>query len=317
MLRYLTGFALGLTLSISPAVYAADGTCEVGAYIISLHDIDLAKDSFGADLWFWSTCEQDLRPLDVMDFPTAKQIQTSLSATDYRSGKYWSYVKVSGVFRHDWDMSNFPFDRQILSIEVEHTAAPANEFTYMPDIEGSKPGKDIELDGWGITGFDVTSFIYNYDTAFGDPSVNGKETSDYARMAINTSIERETTIGFFKLTAGVYVSFALALFSFFLGDEIGSRMGLLVGTLFAVLVNQRVAETVLGRVESFTLVDLIHVTAMFFIFAASLVAILHRVPFVQERGYDLSKLDKRAALLSGGLYVIVNALIIGSAAYGN
>lgn len=39
-------------------------------------------------------------------------------------------------------------------------------------------------------------------------------------------------------------------------------MGLLVGVLFAVLVNQRLAGSVLGRVEAFLPVGSIHLVAM-------------------------------------------------------
>jgi len=61
----------GLLLARSASASEPGGprTCEVGAYLISLHDFDFARGSFGADLWLWSTCPSpDLRPLDVMDW---------------------------------------------------------------------------------------------------------------------------------------------------------------------------------------------------------------------------------------------------------
>lgn len=292
----------------------APASCVVGTYVISLYDFDLSGDSFSADFWFWSTCDADLRPLDVMDFPTAKHVVKTLAATSKRGGKYWSYVKVSGVFRYDWDIRNFPFDRHDLLFEIEHTAAPASAFRYMPDRMGSKVNREIALNRWEITDFHIDDYVYVYDTAFGDPAFKDKQVSDYARMTIGASIERRKVIGFFKLTAGVFVSFAFAMLSFFLGAETGSRTGLLVGTLFAVLVNQRVAEAVLGRVEAFTLVDQIHVIAMVFIFAAAFGALLNRT--LNHRGHaELAMtVDRIGAVGSGLLYCAVNGWVIWIAA---
>ena len=282
--------------------------------MISLYEFDLVDDSFSADFWFWSTCDEDLRPLDTMDFPTAKHVERTLPATVQRGDKFWSYVKVSGVFRHNWDVRNFPFDRHELAMEIEHTAAPASQFRYTADVAGSKVNPEIRLDSWRVTDFSVHEYVYLYDTVFGDPAFEGKEVSDYPRMKVEISIERKKMIGFLKLTAGVYIAFAFAMLAFFLGGETGARTGLLVGTLFAVLVNQRVAEAVLGRVEAFTLVDRIHVTAMVFLFAAAFVSLLTRRLHLQGKEQLAARIDRYGVVSSTILYVAVNLLIVWRAA---
>ncbi len=305
-----------IVLMASGGALAGDSTspCTVGAYMISLYDLDMTADSFSADFWFWSTCDTDIRPLDVMDFPGSKRIETRLPASSFRDGLHWSYVKVSGVFRYDWNLRNYPFDRHALTVEIEHTAAPSSIFSYTADRDGSKPGRDIELDGWVISDFTIDEYTYVYDTVFGDPAFSGKDESDYSRLRITTSVHRKSIIGFFKLTAGVYISFSLAMLSFFLWSETGARTGLLVGTLFAVLVNQRVAESVLGRVEAFTLIDQIHVTAMAFIFAAAVGAILIRALVQRDRHELAKKLDRLGVIGSCVFYIAVNVIIIRAAA---
>src|SRR5262245_51140138 len=124
----------GLCTFLAPAIAAAADsakpkTCDVGVYLISLHDLSPSSGTFGADFWIWSTCpSKDLRPLDVMDFSTSVRIDTRLASTFERGSVFWSYVKVSGVFRHSWNMSNYPFDRHVLGIVIENTNAPASEF---------------------------------------------------------------------------------------------------------------------------------------------------------------------------------------------
>ena len=192
-------------------------TCDVGAYLISLSDFDLARGAFAADFWFWSTCPSaDLKPLEVMDFVNAIQIQTRLPATSERSGKHWSYVKVSGVFRHQWRAENYPFDRHVLNVLLENTNAPASEFTFTADTAGSKPSRDIALDGWRITDYRVQPETYIYDTTFGDPAFDGKTLSDYSRLRISIAIDRTKRLSFFTLVAGVYVAVALSSITFLL-----------------------------------------------------------------------------------------------------
>jgi len=294
----------------------APRTCEVGAYLISLYDFDFFRGSFGADLWLWSRCPSaELRPLDVMDFVDAIEIRRGLAASSERDGIVWSYVRISGIFRHAWDVRSYPFDRHELKIVGENTDAPASAFSYVADREGSKPSRDIRIDGWKVTGFSIDAFTYLYDTTFGDPAFAGQSTSDYSRVVVSTAIARTKLLGFLKLVAGVYAAFALSALAFLLGPYNGRRRtNLLGGTLFAVLVNQRVAEAQLGRTESVTMIDEIHVLAMVFIFAIALAGIWSQILFDRNRQEEALRFDRRGLWISSLAYAVLNLALIGSAA---
>jgi len=250
-----------------------------------------------------------------MDFVDAIEVRKSLAASSERGGIVWSYVKVSGTFRHAWDVRSYPFDRHELSIVVENTDAPASSFAYVADHQGSKPSRDIRLDGWKITGFSIEAFTYVYDTIFGDPAFAGKSSSDYSRLAVTASIARTKLLGFGKLVAGVYVAFALSALAFLLGPYNGRRRtNLLVGTLFAVLVNQRVAESQLGRTESVTLIDQIHVLAMVYIFAIALVGIYSQWLFDRNRQDRAVRVDVVGFWVTCVSYGALNLALIWAAA---
>jgi hypothetical protein len=250
-----------------------------------------------------------------MDFVNAISVQKSLAASSERSGLEWSYVKVSGVFRHHWDVQSYPFDRHTLRIVVENTNAPASAFSFHADREGSKPSRDIQLDGWRITRFEIAEQTYLYDTIFGDPAFHGEEVSDYARLVLSVSIERTRLLSFLKVVTGVYVAVALSTLAFLLGPYNGRRRtNLLVGTLFAVLVNQRVAETVIGRTESLTLLDEIHLVAMLYIFAIALAGIYSQWLFDQGHQEQATRHDLRGFWIASVSYAVVNVALVGSAA---
>jgi hypothetical protein len=315
------GLVVAAVLVCGPRHAAGGGvpgprTCQVGAYLISLYDFDMSAGSFGADLWVWSTCpDATVKPLDVADFVNANQLQTRLAASYNRGGVQWSYVKVSGVFRHHWNVRSYPFDRHDLQIVMEHTADPASTFAYTADREGTKTSPEITLDGWRITDFQIANRTYLYDTVFGDPAFAGKKQSDYSRLVISIAITRTKRWSFLKLVAGVYVAFALSALAFLLGPYNGRRRtNLLGGTLFAVLVNQRVAESVFGRVEQLTLLDVIHVIAMVYIFAIALAGIYAQ--YLNDAGQEerARRGDRRGLWITSVSYVIVNVVLLVAAA---
>ena len=287
-------------------------SCKLGVYLISLHDLNMDRDTFEAVLWFWSTCRfEDLHPLNVMDFVNANRIEKSLPATTERSGLYWSYVKIHGEFRHNYKVKNYPFDRHELSILVENTDSPASAFSYTADKEGSKVSRDLVLDGWQVTSFDIREETYLYDTTFGDPSMKAKRQSDYARLRISMNIERTKTLSFFKLATGLYVSVALSLLTFLLGPYNGRRRAnLLVGTLFAVLVNHRVAETLIGRTEEVTLIDELHFIALIYIFAIAIAGIRSQNIFDQKREEEAYRFDRLALWIFCITYILINVAVV-------
>jgi hypothetical protein len=301
-----------------PREFSSQKTCKMGAYVISLYDLDMSQGSFGADLWFWSTCDnKNLHPLDVMDFVNAKQLNRSLSATSERNGSYWSYVKISGIFRQTWDTRNYPFDRHDLQITAENTDTPASLFSYTIDRKGSKPSKDLSLEGWKLNDFKIEERSYFYDTNFGDPALQKDEKSEYSRLIISLPISRKRVLSFFKLSTGVYVAVALSMLTFLLGPYNGRRrINVLVGTLFAVVVNQRVVESEIGRSDFFTLVDKIHVVAMIAIFSMALASIYSQILFDREQKAEATRFDIRGLWIAGISYAIINALLVLSAAKG-
>ncbi|MGH9148104.1 MAG: hypothetical protein ACRD1Q_15440, partial [Vicinamibacterales bacterium] len=203
-----------------------------------------------------------------------------------------------------------------LTVVVENTNAPASEFTYTPDTAGSKPSRDIVLDGWRINAYRLERETYIYDTTFGDPAFDGKTVSDYSRLRVSIAIERKRRLSFFTLVAGVYVAVALSSITFLLGAYNGRRRtNLLAGTLFAVLVNQRVAESVIGRTEQITLLDQIHILAMIYVFAIALAGIyaqrLHDSGAEKEAG----RWDKRGFWVTLSSYAVFNVLLMAIASH--
>ena len=156
--------ALGLLILILGLFDLAEGeptatdqpaTCRIGVNIEDLYDLDMARDTFSAILWIWGVCPADQpEPLDAIVFPSASgSLNLSpIKAVDTGSADRYTYRRVQGAFRFNWDMSNYPFDRHRLVIPMDETHYGASRLVFKPDKEASFLTADIRehLPEWGI-----------------------------------------------------------------------------------------------------------------------------------------------------------------------
>jgi hypothetical protein len=288
----------------------------IGIFITSLHDLDVTADTFGVDYWVWTVHPPELNPLETLEFYNAKEAHADLDQTAERGDRSWSQRKISAVVRHDWDISNFPFDRQVLDIVLEEGVADTTALMYSADTANSGYNEDIYLEGWHITDFALEERTVDYATTFGDPDIF--DGSSYARLVASVQLQRETMTGFFKLVTGVYVASAIGFLSFLMIPQhppiFGARMGVLVGALFATVLSLRSSEAVLGTTESVSLVDKIHILAMVYILIAALITVLVRKAYESGKE-ELAKRRNRVWLRVLGIsFVLINGLLIIMAA---
>ena len=286
----------------------------LGIYITSLRDFNVTNDSFGADYWLWSVHPPGANPLDDVEFVNAKQVDTRLGRTARRRNVSWSRQKVRATVLHNWDLSNFPFDRQTLQIDLRLT--DPSMLTYRPDKAESGYGRNIAPNGWRVTDFQIQKRSVKYATTFGDPEASGGSSQDYFRVTLQ--IERKNPTGFFQMIAGVYAAFALGCLSFLMVPDqatvFSGRITLLAAALFAVVVNLQVSDAMLGSLDKLGLVQKIHILAMAYVFVAALLAIVSR------RGYDsgqkvrAKRRDLVGLCLFGLSFVIFNLILIFAAA---
>ena len=304
-------------------------TCRVGIYITSLRDFKLADKSFAADFHVWSVCpDKNIKPLESMEIVDAIESEGAFDITldkKNQSGSfstkdkvYWSERDISATLYHNWDVNNYPFDRHLLKIILEEATQDSSVFVYTPDFKNSGYQRDMKTSSWKITNFTIAEEKNTYKTTFGDPALVSKQ-GVYSRLVISIPIRRVKIVSFFKLTAGVYIAFAVATLSFFYetgqASLVSARTSLLVGCLFAALVNMRAPESVLGRTEGLTLVDQIHIAAIVYIFGAAVATVYSRL--ATENGEAKFAMWRDRRLFFRGFtisFIVLNAIMISYAA---
>lgn len=314
----LLALALLVALPFRPApAQAAPVVCKAGINVEDLYDLDMARDTFGAILWVWTLCPPaDLTPLANVAFPTASSLNLGpVDTEDLASGERYASRRVQGTFRYDWEMDDYPFDRQRVTIPMDETWYGAERLVFEPDTAGSflSPGVRERLEDWATSDLEVSASVLEEPSSYGVP---GDEAgSRYARVEAAVTLVRADLVTFVKLTLGIFVGVFIAFMSFFYDPNdrsgFGGKLGLLVGVLFAVLLSLRNADSSIGDTGRMTLITRIHLLTLGFIVILAVVALRDRRRV--ERGLPVRHPDWPMLALVGSLYLATVGGLIAAA----
>lgn len=296
----------------SQNIKAQVDTAKVGVFILSLYNLDLNDKSFTTDFWIWINHDIDSISFEnSVEIPNSKETTYSMYMDEEKGGGRWVTEKVHAVVKAEWDISDFPFDRQVLSIQIEEADKDTTELVYVADAVNSKIDEELKLKDWVITDFRVTDTARTYNTSYGDPELS--ESSAYGQVRADITLQRiHVWTIFFKLFTGVFVGFLIALFVFFIKPiNVDPRFGLCVGGLFAAVGNKYVVEGTVSSASSNTLIDTLHNLTFVSILIIIFISIVSLYFF--EKGGD--KNLRRAKLLDTYSFVSILVVYIALAFY--
>jgi len=310
-----------MALFIGNAASAQKDTCRVGVYINSVYDFKLDDKSYMADFWMWLNYKND-----SLQFENVAEITNSKSAdfSHYSKEKVgeWNWVaeKCRAQLIHQWDVSNFPFDRQLLRIEIEDSQYDTSTLVYVADKVNSKIDNKLNSSEWCIESFSLKEGIKTYNTNYGNPKLTGNST--YPNVVAEILIRRNGSwVKLVKMLTGAYVAFLISCIVFFISSENqDSRFGLCVGGVFAAIGNKYIVESIVPSTTSNTLMDNVHTLTFIFILLIiiTITITLHLFESGDEKKKALShKIDRRAFYSFVILYILINCWMVYAAARGN
>ncbi|MCI0751130.1 MAG: hypothetical protein L0Y35_04775 [Flammeovirgaceae bacterium] len=292
----------------------APDTVKIGAYVISVHDINFREKEFTVRFWLWFIYDNpEFDFTSQLDIPNAKTIDKPEVILDSVDGKAWVMLKMKCIMKKQWTVEDFPFDTQHLTIHIENAVFDNSKLIFAPDIEGSTFDKELTLEGWDINRFTVNTTVNDYETAFGAAA---DQYSEYASFNIEMDIERNAWGLFAKIFIGMYIAFLISMLSFTPHpSELEPRFGLPVGGLFAAVGNKYIIDSLLPETTSFSLVDTLHAITFFIIFATLVVSAITLKLYDHGKNDLCDKVNKIGSRLVVLFYVIVNIVLVSIAAW--
>ena len=304
--RYL----LATLIILAGAVHAAEQV-KIGAYVMRLNDLNPTTASFSTDVWVWtlSSAASPLHPIQTLRLQDTKSVTGDVQGEADQNGVRWGYREFAAVMNQNWDTRQFPFDHHTLVIPIAETMYDVDTLKYVPDGVGSHIDPRVNVPGWRVTRARLETRTIDYPSRFGDPDPH-KSNSHWSEAWLLIDVRRNGLGIFFKIIMVAYIAFALVMLSFLMDAAVfSSRISMLVGCLFATVVNMRASESVIGRTDSFTLIDQIHLLVAFFIFVSAVLALAMRRTEVERA----KRIDRWAAIASVVVFVAANAVLIGRA----
>ena len=294
-------------------VYAqeAPDTVKTGIYITSIHDIDFKQKEYAITFWLWLKYKnKDFDFMQNLEVPQAKSVTRSFATTDTSDNQVYLLMKMQCIMKDSWRIRNFPFDKQRLRLSIENSQFDSKSLVFVPDTVGKNYDPRFTLSGWRINNCNISVGVKAYETTFGDPTL-AVPHSEYSSFKAVLNISRDAGGLFWKMFLGMYIAFLIAYICFYINpDEMGSRFGLSVGALFAVIGNKYIIDSSLPETTSFTLVDTLHGVTLFFIFAI-IAATAYSLKLVKEnKETKAHKFDMVAAQVSLLIYILLNIYFI-------
>lgn len=288
---------------------------DASIFLSDVSHLEVDDDFFGATFWLTLAYDENLNfPMNRITFPRSKGVVISNPSEISQDGKRFSFRRVTGNFRHDWDMKQFPFDEQRLEILVALPSTGAKQYVLSPLKINKVLADEITIKGWDVEGTN-TEFVSTSSPILISSNDN-KENKRirYSYLKSTLIISRATPALIWKLANGAYAAFLISLSYYFLKAEnistLGARFGILTGSVFATVISMRVSSSEIGAAEYITLIDEIHIGVMLYTMLAIVCAIwTSRLTLIGGNEPQVIRVQKEFLFYSSFAFVGYNLFI--------
>lgn len=244
----------GKTMSATPPEPDSPELVEVGIWISGIHSLNFLDGSFGAEfLLFWISPDPDFRPFEVFQVLNGRHWTTrSISRRVLPNGSYHTIGYVSVTINHDWDLHDYPFDRQKLQIQIE-TPHTASKLRFVPNEQDSVVSEFAVVEGFQVVGLRLTEYIKVHETDFGIPKSGSKK---YSRLAVEIELERESGRIVVAVLIGFIVANLIALLTYAIhASMLSVRATMVASAIFSAVGNMYFLHSELHPAVGSLLVD--------------------------------------------------------------
>lgn len=184
----------------------------VGVYVKQIHGISLKDSLATVDFHVWFRWTDDgLKPLESFDLVNGRiESKQSVYETNIEGVHYASCQVVASLHKL-WDVSRFPLDSHIFTIEIEDNNLEADKLIYLPDIENSGLSTNAEVAGWTLKPGKAVVITNTDHTNYGDLSLPSLHESSWSRFVFSIEVTRPGIGIFIKLFSGLFIATAIAL----------------------------------------------------------------------------------------------------------
>lgn len=284
----------------------------IGAYISQIYDISLRDNKFSIDFYVWFRWTSDsINPIESFEVVNGRIESIDGVYEDIVDGNNYSVCRVVATVTKFWDITGFPLDNHVLTIEIEDTDNESFKLQYIADAENCGMNPEVQIPGWKVNKNWAQVVDHLYTTNYGDISLPTDDASIYSRFVYSISAIRPGLGYFFKLFFGVMIAALIAFLAFFIKPtDLDPRFGLGIGAIFAAVASEYVITSSLPDSNMMTLADKLHILAFIFIFLSLAQSTLSLKWFSEGKEKLSRNFDITCFYVFTALYLLVSFVLI-------
>ncbi|UAA39175.1 hypothetical protein KIH87_02070 [Paraneptunicella aestuarii] len=277
-----------------------------GIYATEIYDIDFQKEQFDVQFWIWFIHENEsYLPWERTEVINAKSYRIVSHIREHRGNQFFDSIKMKAVIRGEWDINDYPFDQQVLTIDIEDNQQTGSDFRFLADQLPSGVEQARLPHGWTLRNIVIASTKHQYGTTFGDPNLTATDKPEYSRLQMQLTLEREGNRLFIVIFIGFILAWLLTILVYASNcwNRLASVMNMqdllniCIGALFAAMSNSFTLSNLLPYTTYLVLADHFQIVTLANLIMAMLMSIWTHTSLHKTYATEASRAASRHKLL--------------------
>ncbi len=288
---------------------ASPATVDVGLYIDRISEFSVRDVSWTVDFYIWFRWSGNaVRPGDDLRIVDGS-IESKEKEDEFTSGdQHYERYRVVARITKSFDVSQYPLDEHLLTINVENSRYQRHQLLFSPDTSNTNVSSRVRVPAYEVAGSQLIEKPHSYKTTQGDPRLQPNSKATYSQARLGISLQRTGWGYFFKMFQSLYVAVMIALLAMFIKPtNVDPRFGLGIGGLFAAVANSYVTSSLIPDTGVMTLADSVNCLGVWMILLTVMQSTISLYLFEHRGAETLSRCFDQVsfAVLSAG-YVVLN-----------
>ncbi|MFN3874188.1 MAG: hypothetical protein ACK4R9_14410, partial [Ignavibacterium sp.] len=213
-----------------------------GMEIIDLYNLDVSSNTFMADFYYWIKADSINADAErFINFPNMKESGSarSLVLEKIENGMIYKLYKVSGLFHQDYDLNNYPMDKQEITISME-VMNPSEKLKIAFDQSAFHQDANF-LEKFQVKAWNKEKYLLTVDnrissTMRGDPDSNEDELKKYQVFSFRLFVQRSFVGPFLEIIMPLMLIGMVAIALLFIKDLSFGNIGeVSAGTFLGII----------------------------------------------------------------------------------
>lgn len=284
-----------------------------GIYLDRIVELSIKEVGWTVDfyVWFrWRGPEADPgEKFQVVDgsIESKEKIEDSTGG----DGERYTLYRVTARITKFFDVSRFPRDDHVLTINIEAPASERHELLFVADRESSGVSSRVQIEGYSIYKQAILEKPHAYRSTHGDPRIAVGTDRVHSQLRMGVWVYREGWGFFLKMFVGLFGAVGVAMLAFFIKPtDVDPRFGLGIGALFAAIANTYITSSLVPDTGVMTLADMINNVSIVIIFFTLLESTISLYLYDRKGDEALSRLfDRVSFVIFLAAYVLINVAL--------